>query len=142
MSSIWGCNASRPCCTASEGPAYSGTHFSNDTYNRKFVCGYGPGEKLGEKEAVAESAVLAVVSLNDKPAYVRYAMVNLPTMPRLKQMLAGVPDDELARAVFTRVSQQLGPEWTAVFSAPNKDGDLAMYVAHAGAMVEFPPVKK
>ena len=124
-------------------PAFMGTHFfSSHSYTRNFVCGYAPDEKLTVSEGLDEARVLAVTVLKDGDTVVRYTMPNMAKMARIHQLLPGVPDNELARAAYQRVKAQVPAEWTAVYTAPNKNGELTVYAARGDAVLEFPPIPK
>lgn len=112
------------------------------SYFRKFVCGFGPGETISEKTAGSEVSLLSLTAYTDSPPLLRFSLTNLPTMAHLRAVLGTTDDAQMGRAAYERVREHVPAEWTVVFSAPNEAGAWTVYVARNGIVDAFEPPPK
>jgi hypothetical protein len=121
--------------------AFVGAARRDANYTRKYVCGYKAGEKVADDEIEngVKDYTVSAFSIGDSLA--RFSLSNLPAMSKLKAALGRGTfdlDRELGRVVYEKVKDNVGPEWTIVFTAPNERGSMAVFVARNGVIAEFP----
>lgn len=121
-------------------PAFVGAAYGSYSYTRKFVCGYRNGEVVAEKDAGVEVKDLAVVSFTSGEPRVRFSLSNLPQMARMGQVLGMAADRNMGMRAYETVRERIPPEWTAIITAPNANGDMTVFVAQDGQRYEFTPI--
>ncbi len=121
----------------SDSPAFVGPAFGVYSYTRKFVCGYGAGETVADKDAPEEVKDFAVVAFTSGSPRVRFSLSNLP---RMAQVLGVAPDKNMGWKAYEKVRDRISPEWTAIIAAPNQNGEMTVFVAQDGKTYEFLPV--
>lgn len=124
----------------SETPAFMGAAYGVYNYTRKFVCGYGEGEVVAEQDAGVEVKDLAVVSFTTGEPRVRFSLSNLPQMARMAKLLGAQSGQDMGMLAYEAVREHIPPEWTAIITAPNANGEMTVFVVQDGQRFEFPPV--
>lgn len=95
---------------------------------------------MAGKDAAAEVKDFAVVGFTAGDPRVRFSLSNLPQMARMGKALGVEPGKDMGMVAYEAVRSRIPPEWTAIIAAPNKKGEMTVFVAQNGAMFEFDPV--
>jgi hypothetical protein len=124
---------------ANEGLYFVGGIGPDRNYYRLYACGLGAEETLNEKTAMDEVRTLVVNAYKDYEPLLRISLTDLPRMSHMKRILGAVDEREMGRLAYERVKNNVPPDWTVVFSAPNRVGEWRIFVARAGVVDEFLP---
>lgn len=116
------------------------------TYNRFYTCGYKGDQTVSFFDHVDELRVHKVASVSDGTSWQMIILSRLDAMKQMPNEL-GLPADKMkdsGRVLYEKIKDKVGPEWTALYTAPGADGKWHVYAAREDIVREFdaPPKPK